>query len=109
MQVSSSTRGALETSRPKSYGRFIMQVRTGLKWRSEANFLDPYSERVILGFQACPNNCPNGMLIDPHSKRMVLGFQACSNSRPNGILLDPWLELVIVGPTVSCCLLLLLV
>jgi hypothetical protein len=29
-----------------------MQVQTGLKWRFEANFLDPYSERVILGFQA---------------------------------------------------------
>jgi hypothetical protein len=55
-------------SRPKSYGRFIMQVRTGLKWTSEANFLDPYSEWVILGFQACPNNRPNGILLDPPVK-----------------------------------------
>jgi hypothetical protein len=54
-----------------------------MKWRSEANFRDPYSERVILG------------------------CQACSNNRPNGIILDPWFELVILGPTVSCCLLLL--
>jgi hypothetical protein len=84
-----------------------MQVRTGLKWRSEANFLDPYSERVILGFQACPNNRLNGILLDPHSERMILGFQACLNSRPNGTLLDPWFELVILGPTVSCSLFLL--
>jgi hypothetical protein len=84
-----------------------MQIRTCLKWRSTRNFLDPYSEWVILGFRACPNNRPNGILLDPHSEQMILGFQACPSSRPNRILLDPWFELVILGPTVSCCLLLI--
>jgi hypothetical protein len=104
--VPSSTRGAPETSRLKSYGRFIMQVLTGMKWRSKANFLDPCSERVILGFEACPNNCLNAIVQDPCSEQVILGFQACPNNRLNRILWDPWFEVVILGPTVSCCLLL---
>jgi hypothetical protein len=105
--VPSSTCGAPETSQPKSYGRFIMQVRTGLKCRSEANLQDPYSEWVIVGLQACPNRHLNGILLNPCSEGMILGFQACPNCLLNGILLDPWFGLVILGPTVSCCLLLL--
>jgi hypothetical protein len=84
-------------------------VVTSLKWRSEANFLDPYSKRVIFGFQDCPNNHPNGILLDPRSERMILGFQACPNSLLNGIPVDPWFEVLILGPTISCCLPFLLV
>jgi hypothetical protein len=67
----SSTHRARELSRVKSYALFFKQVRTGPKWRSEVNLLDPYSKRVILGFQACPNNYPNGILLDPCSKEVI--------------------------------------
>jgi hypothetical protein len=68
------------------------------------NFLDPYSEWELLGFQTCPNNHPNGILLDPRSEQMILGFQACPNSLLNGIPVDPWFEVLILGPTISCCL-----
>jgi hypothetical protein len=52
---------------------------TDPKWWSEVNLVDPYFELVIVGFQA-------GLI-----------------GRSNGIHLNPWSELVILGPTASCC------